>query len=256
MFNTLFVNPLYNGFVALLDVVPNADAGVGIILFTIIVSLVIYPLSKKSLATQAKTKQFEGELKELKTKYSHNKEEQARAMMAFYKEKGINPLSGLLLAIIQLPIIIALYYVFARSGLPHIDAVRLYDFVRAPEVVNMVFLGIVDISKKNLILAFIAALAQFIQGWYSPALAALPHKPLLDKNKKPSFEDSFAAGMRLQVRYFLPGIIFLISYQYSGVIALYFATRSLFMFVQELIMRKGWQLVSPSNGTTGNQSNN
>ncbi len=256
MFNTFFVNPLYNGFVALLDVIPNADAGVGIVLFTVIVSLVLYPLSKKSLVTQAKTKQFEGELKELKTRYANNKEEQARAMMAFYKEKGINPLSGLFLAFVQLPIIIALYFVFARAGLPNIDASRLYDFVRAPEFVSMLFLGFVDISKKNLILAFVAALAQFIQGWYSPALSSLPQKSLSDIHKKPSFEDSFAAGMRLQVRYFLPGIIFLISYQYSGVIALYFATRSLFMFVQELIMRKGWQFGLKSNGTGGNQTNN
>lgn len=256
MFNTYLVNPLYNGFVAILDIIPNGDAGIGIVLFTIIISLVIYPLSKKSLATQARTKQFEGELKEIKARYSNNKEEQARAMMAFYKEKGINPLSSLFLVFIQLPIIIALYYVFSHSGLPEIDASRLYSFVQVPEVVNMLFFGLIDISKKNIFLAFIAALAQFIQGWYSPALAALPQKNPKDVNKKPSFEDSFASGMRLQVRYFLPGIIFLISYQYSGVIALYFATRSLFMFVQELAMRKGWQFTQKTNGTGGNQINN
>lgn len=256
MFNTLLVNPLYNGFVFLLNIIPNSDAGVGIVLFTIIISLVIYPLSKKALTTQAKTKQYDGELKELKTKYANNKEEQARAIMAFYKEKGINPLSSLFLVFIQLPIIIALYYVFARAGLPEIDAGRLYSFIHAPEAVSIMFLGFLDISKKSFFLALAAAAAQFVQGWYSPALSVPTSKPIDKKTNKPSFEESFATGMRLQVRYFLPGIIFLISYHYSGVIALYFATRSLFMFVQELIMRKGWQFTPKSNGIGGNQINN
>lgn len=252
MFNTFFVNPLYNAFVALLDVIPHTDAGVGVVLFTIIVSLLLYPISKKALATQLHMKQYEVELRELKERFANNKEEQARRILSFYKEKGINPFASLFLILIQLPIIIALYFVFARSGLPIIDTARLYSFISAPAQVDMTFLGLVDIAHKSFLLAFVAALAQFIQGWYSPAFAET-NKNKVQKNK-PSFEESFAASMRFQTRYFLPGVIFLVSYQYSGVIALYFATRSLFMFFQELIMRKQTNR-SPellTNGHTGN----
>lgn len=253
MFNTFFVNPLYNAFVALLDVIPHTDAGVGVVLFTVIVSLFLYPISKKALATQLHMKQHEAELREIKERFSSNKEEQARRMMSFYKEKGINPFASLFLILIQLPIIIALYFVFARSGLPIIDTARLYSFISAPAQVDMTFLGLVDIAHKSFILAFIAALAQFIQGWYSPAFAEAG-KNKKNLQNKPSFEESFAASMRFQTRYFLPGVIFLISYQYSGVIALYFTTRSLFMFFQELIMRKQSDR-SPEPSTNGYKGN-
>ncbi len=252
MFNTLFVNPLYNAFVALLEVIPHTDAGLGIVLFTIIVSLFLYPVSKKALETQLHMKQYEVELRELKERFVNNKEEQARRIMSFYKEKGINPFASLFLIFIQLPIIIALYLVFARSGLPIIDTGRLYSFISVPTQVNMSFLGLIDIAHKSFLLAFVAALAQFIQGWYSPAFMEI-NKSKVPKNK-PSFEESFASSMRFQMKYFLPGVIFLVSYQYSGVIALYFATRSFFMFFQELIMRNQTNhLLEPlTNGHTRN----
>jgi YidC/Oxa1 family membrane protein insertase len=237
MFTTLLVNPLYNGFVGLLDVLPFLDAGIVIIIFTSLVSLVLYPTSRKALTTQVKMKQHESELKEIKEKYARNKEEQARRMLAFYREKGINPFAGLVVILIQLPVVIALYYVFFRAGLPAIDAGRLYDFIPVPTSVNMQFLGLVDISQKSVFLAALAGLAQFVQAWYSPALALAAQKKR-KAGEKPSFEESFASSMRVQMRYVFPIIIFMISYQYTGVIALYLATRSTFTFAQELVMRR------------------
>jgi YidC/Oxa1 family membrane protein insertase len=234
-FNTFLVTPLYNGFIYLLNHLPFLDAGIVIIIFTVIVSFLLYPLSKKALATQARTKQFEGEIAQLKERYKNNKEEHARQLMAFYKEKGINPLSGIAILLIQIPIILALYQVFIATKFPIIDVVRLYSFVPVPETINMYFLGLIDISGKSLILALLAAVAQFVQGWFSPAMQAVTPKT---KSKEPSFEESFAASMRIQTRYVLPIIIFLISYQYSGVIALYLFTRSAFMFGQEMWMKR------------------
>lgn len=234
MFTTYLVNPLYNGFVALLDILPTPDAGVGVILFTIIVSAALYPLSKKALVTQVRMRMYEGEMAEVKEKYKNNKEEQARQLLAFYKQKGINPFSSIFLVILQIPIIIALYYVFLHAGLPEIDAARLYSFVPVPEAISMKLFGLFDIAGKNIILALLAGAAQFIQGWFSPTMAA---STAPKKNTPPSFEESLASSMRVQTRYFLPLIIILISYQYSGVIALYFMTRSLFMFGQELAMK-------------------
>lgn len=252
MFSTFILNPLYNGFVAILDILPNGDAGIGVILFTILTSLVLFPISQKALKTQTKLKLHEKELKDLRDRYKNNKEEQARAMLSFYKEKGINPFSSILLVFIQLPIVIGLYFVFARAGLPEIDPARLYSFVPTPETVNIVFLGLVDISQKSLILALFAAVFQFIQGWYSPAFQTPPGEKKRNAGDKPSFEETFQAGMRMQARYFLPGIIFLVSYQ-SGVLALYFATRSLFMFAQELLMRQ--KKTIQHNEFNGNQNN-
>src|SRR5690606_20778827 len=91
-----------------------------------------------------------------------DKMEQNKRVYALYKERKVNPFSGCLLILIQIPIIIALYLVFLR-GFGEAP-VALYSFVKAPETLNMQFLGLVDLASKSIVLALIAGLTQFIQG--------------------------------------------------------------------------------------------
>src|SRR3989344_3939456 len=119
-FDAVIYVPLYNGLVFLMDVVPWADAGVSVIIFTFLVKLVLFPISQKAVRTGLRMKALEGDLSAIKERHKNDREAHAKATMAFYKEKNINPFSSVFLALIQIPIILGLYFVFYSGGLPNI----------------------------------------------------------------------------------------------------------------------------------------
>ncbi|MEK7185326.1 MAG: YidC/Oxa1 family membrane protein insertase [Patescibacteria group bacterium] len=238
---------MYNGLIFLIDILPWADAGVAIIVFTLIIKLILFPLSKKAVYTQLKMKKVEPQLRAIKEKYSgkDQAQEQAKQTMAFYKREGIRPFAGILLIFIQLPILFALYKAFLHPGLPNIDVTLLYSFVIAPmsESINMHFLGLFDIAGKSIALALIAAVSTYFQVRFS--MPPLPPKKAtsFDKDGKPirpNFQEDFARGMNIQMRYVFPVIAFFISWSISGAIALYWITSNLFTIAQELVIRKSF----------------
>lgn len=231
IFSTVFYLPLYNALVLILSVVPGANVGVAIILLTFIVRGVLLPLSHKSVTSQAKMRSLAPHLEKLKEKHKDDKQEQARKTMELYKEHGINPFSGCLLVLVQLPIIFALYFVFFK-GLPNLNTEHLYSFVHLPSAVSMMFLGLL-LSKKSLILAFLAAVTQY----YQIKLSIPPMAPA-EKGAKPSFKDDFARSFNVQMRYMLPVIVFGISYSISAAVALYWTTSNLFSIAHELYVKR------------------
>ncbi|MEK7538713.1 MAG: YidC/Oxa1 family membrane protein insertase [Patescibacteria group bacterium] len=229
-FSTVFYEPLYNALVFLISVVPGANVGFAIILLTLLVRTILLPLSHKSVVSQAKMRAIAPHVEKVKEKHKDNKQEQAKKIMELYKEHGVNPFSGCLLLLIQLPIIFALYFVFFK-GLPNLDADILYSFVNHPGTISMMFLGIL-LSGKSILLAAIAAISQYYQIKLSiPALAAP------EAGAKPSFKDDFARSFNLQMRYMLPLIVFGVSYTISAAIALYWATSNLFSIAHELYVK-------------------
>lgn len=228
VYHTFFFNPIYNLLVILFNVLPWADAGIVIILLTILVRLIIFPLSRKAVLTQVKMAEIGPELAAIKEKYKDKSEEQARMTLALYKEKGVNPFSGILVIIIQIPIIFALYRIFLHF--PEVDSFFLYSFVTIPEHINTTFLGFLDITDKSIVLALLAAISTFFQFKISMKGQSQP--------KGNSFGDNLARNMQTQMKYFFPVIVFFISYSISGSIALYWLTTNLFSIGQELFVRK------------------
>ncbi len=236
IYNNLVFNPLYNGLIYLIDVLPGIDAGVAVIIFTIIIRLILFPLSKKAIVTQVRMKEIEPELNRIKRDIP-DKQQQALAVMGLYRTKGVNPFSSFLVLFIQLPIIWALYSIFARSGLPIVQETLLYGFVSVP-VINMLFFGIVDIGKKSVLMALIAAVAQYFQLHYSLASTAAS-----GKSGDPSID--MAQNMMKNMKYVFPVMVFLISYKISAVIALYWTVGSLFTLAQEIVVRRHLRLHQP-----------
>ena len=232
-FSTLLVEPLYNGLVFLVGILPGSDVGVGSILITLLVKIILFPLSKKAIETQIKMKGLEKDLNELKDKHKDSKEKQAQAMMGLYKEKGVNPFSSFFLILVQLPIIFALYKIFLQNGFPNINQDLLYSFVHAPASANTHFLGLIDISQKSYVLAILAGISQFFQAKFS--LASLPSQ---NPNQKGTFQADFARSMQLQMKYVLPIITFFIAYKISGAVALYWLVSNLWAIGQELLVRR------------------
>lgn len=229
-YNNFIVEPLYNALVALFTVLPFADAGLAIIIITILVRLILYPLSKKAVTAQVEMQRIAPELERIKEKYKDNQEEQAKRTLALYKESGVNPFSGILVLLIQLPVVFALYKIFLSTGFPTIDSTLLYSFVHAPAHVSAIFLGL-DLTQRSIILAVLAAVATFFQ----MKLAIPPAKKSADKN---SFGDNLAKNMQSQMKYVFPFLVFFIAYKISGVIALYWLTTNLFTIGQEIVVRR------------------
>ena len=127
--------------------------------------------------------------------------------------------------LIQLPIILALYYVFYRG---FADNSLLYSFIKAPEHLNTLFLGLVDISKPNLVFAIIAGVSQFLQMRIAFAgQSQSANAPGGDMMK----------AMQTQMQFVLPLMIIVIGTRLSGAVALYWITSNMVGALQEYFIR-------------------
>src|SRR3989344_6375671 len=160
IFHTVVYDPLYNGLVFLVGVLPAHDVGLAVVVLTIIVRIILFPLARRASDAQEQMKKIAPDIEALKAKYKNNREEQGRAIFALYKERDIHPFASFGLILIQLPILIALYWMFAMGGLPEINAELLYPLVNLPASVNMEFLGLINVGSKSLLLAILAGVTQ------------------------------------------------------------------------------------------------
>ena len=236
IWHTFFFDPVYNGLVFFIDVIPGGDVGLSIVAITVLVKVILLPLSVKAAKTQVVMRELEPKLQEIKKKFKDKREEQARAMMAVYKDAGLNPFASILLILIQLPIIIALYLsVYSGGGvaLPEINTNLLYSFIPSPEVVNMIFVGIVDVAERSWPLAILAGATQFVH-----AQLSIPKPKPREAGAEPSMKEDFARSMQMQMRYVMPILIGFVAYYISAAIALYFVVSNIVAIGQEFVVRK------------------
>lgn len=240
LFNEIFYRPLFNGLVLLTDFLPSNDLGFAVIILTVLVRLVLFPLTHRSTQTQTKMKMIEPDLKKIRDDFK-DREEQARRTMELYKAHGINPFSSILLLFIQLPILIALYLVF-REDLAA-NASYLYSFVSLPENIHTSFLGLIDLSGRSVFLAVLAGASQFLQMKLAqPPKIASSGKPA--GKEKPDFSQMFA----WQMTYMMPAFIFIIALRFPAAVSLYWTTINTFAILHEGMIRKKAQKIYGERG--------
>ncbi len=227
IWNLVLYQPLLNALAFLVSIIPGGDVGIAVIILTVLVKVILFPLSQKSIESQARMNIIAPELQKIKDSGA-SKEEQATRTFELYKQHKANPFSGCLLLLIQIPIIFALYYVFLK-GINFQSGV-LYPFIHVPAHMNMIFLGIVDISKKSLVLALLAGVSQSLQAHFMP-------KPIASTGLKASFQESFGKSMNMQMKYVFPFVVAFIAYNISGAISLYWITSNLFMVAQQIYIK-------------------
>lgn len=231
LFNTFFYNPLYNLLVVLIDL-PWVDAGVAVILLTLIVKFVLYPLSKKAVLTQEKMKLMQPEMTELQEKHKDDRQALAMATMDLYKKHNLNPFSGIITILIQIPIILALYWVFYKGGLPNINLERLYSFVPVPENINTLMFGFDITASKNIIIAVLVGITYYLQAHITLV------KPKLASKFGESVKDDVMRSMHVQMRYVLPVILTFVAFSIQAVIGIYWITSNVFSIFQHLYLKK------------------
>jgi len=234
IFHATVYDPLYNGLVFLVGILPTHDVGIAVVILTIIVRFILYPLSKRAVAAQMAMKEIAPEVEELKKKFKDDREAQSKAIFKLYKDKGIHPFAGFALVLLQFPILIGLYWVFARGGLPIVDMSLLYSFVHAPASISMEFLNTLDMRSHSIVLAVLAAITQFVYTRLSMGAAATKDPSPVES----SLSGDMAKSFDLQARYVLPAMIGVISFSVAAAAPLYWTTSNLFMIAQEYFSGK------------------
>lgn len=259
MFTTLIVQPIFNLLVLIYAILPGHNFGLAIIIFTIIIRLLMWPLVKKQLHQAKAMRELQPELKKIKAAAKGNRQKESALMMELYKEREINPFSSIGLLIVQIPIFIALY-----SGLHRIvvDPKAIIDFAY-PALQNLSWLKelATDISKFDSTLLGLVDLTNSaigkVGGIYWPAMSIVlasviiqyyQAKQLLPNDKQSrslrailkgsgsgnkADQSEINAAVGRSTRYLLPAMIFLFTVNIASGLSLYWLTSGVVAFIQQ-----------------------
>lgn len=238
IFDAVLIAPLVNALFFIYGIIPGHDFGVAIILFTIIIRLILWPLANKQLHSQKKMQSLQGDIAKIKAKAGGDKQKESAMLMELYKEKEVSPFSACLPALLQFPILIAMFIVF-KQATGDINAISniLYTPVKNLPYIQQILsgqipfdatlLGIVSMAKPSAIFAIIAGITQFIQ-----VKMITPRKQKTD-SKDPQ------AQMTAMMNYTFPALTVFIAWSLPAALPLYWLTTNLVsIFQQWLIMRK------------------
>ena len=116
-FGWSFIRPISKGVLYSLtrmhDYIPNY--GVVLIVFSLLVKILVYPLTKKSYQSTSAMQEIQPEVNKLREKFKNNPQKLNQATMQLYKTKGVNPLGGCLPMLLQMPLLFALFQVFRTT---------------------------------------------------------------------------------------------------------------------------------------------
>lgn len=258
IFDLLIVQPIFNVLMVIYGLIPGGDFGISVIIFTVLVRLLMWPLVKKQLHQTKVMRAIQPELKKIKAKAKGNKQLEAQLMMELYRERGVNPFSSIGLLIVQLPIFIALYQVI-NIVTQQRDRIELFTYdvfeklgsvgtlIADPSHFNETLLGLVNLADTAIggdglyiplvLLAMVAAGLQYVQ---SKQITPQPegNKRLRDVLKAQSAgkqvdQSEVSSIVTNRMIIFLPLITLVISLYLPGALVLYFAASSLVAVIQQ-----------------------
>jgi YidC/Oxa1 family membrane protein insertase len=262
MFTTLIVQPIFNLLVLVYALLPGHNFGLALVIFTIIIRLLLWPMVKKQLHQARAMRKLQPEIKKIKQATKGNRQKESKMLMELYKERGINPLGTLPTLALQLIVLIGLYsglrriindphsiITFAYPSLQHLSwmkhlshNIHLFD--------NTLF-GFVDLSRSALakghgiywpamVIVVGSAIAQFFQS-----------KQLLPTDKdqrglrtilkqassgKPADQSEVNAAVGRSTMYFLPIMIFTFTVSIASALSLYWLVGGVVAFIQQSIV--------------------
>jgi len=237
VFNIILYQPLFNALVLLYQYLPGHDFGIAVIVLTVIIRLILYPLMMQSIKSQKVLTELQPKIQEIQIKYKNDKEKQARATMELYQKEKISPFGGCLPLLIQFPILIALYQVFWKGLRPE-EMGSLYSFVPSLEAIDPSFLGIVNLAGASPVFAVLAGILQYFQTkMITPRQQKLSGGQSLAKDGQMA---QFSQIMQKQTLYFFPLFTVFILWRLPAAIGLYWIVTVLFSIIQQyLVYSKG-----------------
>jgi len=236
------------------DIVPNY--GIAIILLTVVIMLLLFPLTLKQTRSMRAMQTIQPEVKRIQKEHRDDREEMNKQLMALYQERGVNPAAGCLPLLLQGPIWFALFRVLsvgtdAETGMPTIsDSIPADSAIRdALEAGKATFLNMdllltpgdalgVSIGQAipYIILIIIVVAAGFFQ----------QHQMMRARSGSPQQEQSAQTQSVQRAMRFMPLIIGVFSWRFPGGLVLYFAASNLFRIAQQAVILRDER----TNGTT------
>ncbi len=215
-FNQFLYRPLLNILVIICLLIPGQNFGLAIIATTVLLKVILYPLTKKSLKNGKSLQKIQPELKKIQKKFKGDEMKQAAEIKNLYEKHDINPFSAFVPLLIQFPVLIALYRVFLKG----MNEGALYDFVPSPTDISFSFLGI-NLTNPSVVMTMIAAIIYFFQ---------MKNTSKVKGKSKKGFQD--------KMPYFFSVFTFFILVKFPAAVSLYLAVSSLFLVTQNYFLHK------------------
>lgn len=258
MFNTFIVQPIFNLLVAIYALLPGHNFGLAIILFTITVRLMMWPLVKRQLHNAKAMRKLQPELKKIKKETKGDRQRESMLVMELYKERGVSPFGSIGILLIQLPILIGLY-----AGLqklindPNVIFTFTYPFVAnlswiqelATDITQFdaTLFGAIDLKRSALgpagiywpamIIVLASAITQFYQSKQlmpSDKNARKLRHILRDSGSgKEADQAEINAAVGQSTKYFIPVMIFFFTVNIPSALSLYWLVSGLVAMIQQ-----------------------
>jgi YidC/Oxa1 family membrane protein insertase len=266
MFTTIIVQPIFNLLVLIYAILPGHNFGLALIIFTIVIRLLLWPMLKKQLHQAKAMRKLQPEIKRVKKEAKGDRTKESKMLMELYKERGINPFATFPTLILQLIILVGLYsglrriivdphaiITFAYPSLQHLSWMK--ELSHNIHKFDDTLFGVVNLGRAALnkgghgvywpamLIVFGSAVAQFYQS-----------KQLLPTNKdsrglrailkdagsgKQADQSEVNAAVGRSTRYLLPVMIFLFTVNIASALSLYWLTGGIVAFIQQsLVLRE------------------
>ena len=266
MFTTFIVQPIFNLLVLIYAILPGHNFGLALILFTIVIRLLLWPLLKKQLHQAKAMRKLQPEIKRVKAAAKGDRTKESQMLMELYKEQGINPFATFPTLILQLIVLIGLYsglrkiivdphaiVTFAYPSLQHLSWMK--ELSHNIHKFDDTLFGVVNLGRAALnkgghgvywpamLIVFGSAVAQFYQS-----------KQLLPTSKdsrglraimrdagsgKQADQSEVNAAVGRSTRYLLPVMIFLFTVSIASALSLYWLTGGIVAFIQQSLVLRG-----------------
>lgn len=218
LWTSIFVKPLAWTIIKIGQVLKNY--GLALIVTCLIIRLILYPFTKKTTVQSELIKKAQPEINKLEKKYENktspeDQNKKAQEMMLIYQKYKINPVSGCLLAFIQLPLLLAFYEAIQRTPAIFEDKFLFFELGKTP---GTAIKGGEYIYIILVILIFAATLFSF-------------RKTLKDQSNNP------AMNMKTTL-YFMLAIITISSFTIASAVGIYWITSNIFTIVQNLLVER------------------
>lgn len=271
MFTTLIVQPIFNLLVVIYALLPGHNFGIALIIFTVIIRLLLWPLVKKQLHQAKAMRLLQPELKRIKAATKGNRQQESQMLMELYKERGINPFGTFPILIVQMIVLIGLYsglrkvmldpnslITFAYPAVQHLNWIQVLS-ANIHHFDNSLF-GVIDLGRSALakggiywpamLIVIGSAISQFYQA-----------KQLMPSNKdqrglrailreagqgKQADQGEINAAVSSSTRYLLPVMIFLFTVNIPSALSLYWLTGGVVALIQQgmVLRRDGTEMES------------
>lgn len=207
MFQSFIYQPILHTLQFIYLNLSGSDLGIAVILLTLFIRIVLFPLFWKSSKDQAIMKKIQPEITEIQKDKKSSHQEKGERLMKVYKENKLNPFSSIIILIIQLPIFFALFKIFSQE-----ISQGTFD--------NTSLLGLIDLRENGGVLAIVAAILQYVQ-------------VKLSMHKSPSGMADGKFDPQKFLLYAAPILTIVVLWNLPKALALYWAAMTVFTLLQQ-----------------------